>query len=406
MWPASIRPEETDRVCVEELDELAEPTVPQVLAPRGPTHNVATPLSWYLLVNRTMTQTINHNLKLPTETVAEVRNFTIGNRRYLGAKTKLLPSIERVIVDRLGRIPTSFFDAFAGSGVVGALFASLGSRVIMNDLLAHNALAHQTFLLHKQYSEASLLDHLHMMSNLPPVSGYITETFGGKYFSENNARKLDAWREYIESYDFDNAMEAALVTCVLYAADKVAQTVGHYDAYFASNQIDRGVDLRFPAPIGTGEGHLVLNKDANLVIQEHEVEVLYLDPPYNSRQYSDNYHVVENIARWEKPEVRGVSRKMDRTGMKSRFSGRQAAEAFKELIIGAKAKLIVLSYSNTGTSRVSRSNNVLSDEYIVTVLKDKGRVDIQEIDFKEFSVGRTSHRTHRERLFICEVGTP
>ena len=329
--------------------------------------------------------------------------FSIGNRRYLGSKSKLLPSIEQVILKCLGRIPSSFFDVFAGSGVVGAHFARLGSRVIANDLLRHNCLAYQTFLQHSNYSDKDVAEHLRLMENLPPVHGYIFENFGGNYFSEANAARLDAWREYISETELDEATSAALVTCVIYAADKVAQTVGHYDAFFASSRVSRRPELKIPLPIGVGFGHTVLNVDANDVVGDHEVEVLYLDPPYNSRQYSDNYHLPENIARWEKPEVRGVSKKMDRTGLKSKYSGRDAEGAFEDLVSRARAELVVLSYSNTGTSRVSRSNNVLSDNFISAVLSRKGRLTIEEIEFREFSVGRTSSRSHRERLFVCKV---
>jgi len=329
--------------------------------------------------------------------------FSIGNRRYLGSKSKLLPNIERVILDCLGRVPLSFFDVFAGSGVVGARFAELGSRVIMNDLLLHNSFAHQTFIQHSEYSSETLAEHLRLMENLPPKNGYIFENFGGNYFSDVNAARLDSWREYIDEGNLDNTIMAALITCVIYAADKIAQTVGHYDAFFASNRISRQAELRIPRPLGSGSGHVVLNADANDIVGDHEVEVLYLDPPYNSRQYSDNYHLPENIARWEKPQVKGISRKMDRSGLKSKYSGRNAEEAFDDLVSKARAEFVILSYSNTGTSRVSRSNNVLSDDFISAVLARKGRLTVKEIEFKEFSVGRTSKRPHRERLFICEV---
>ena len=332
------------------------------------------------------------------------QTFSLGNRRYLGSKSKLLPSIERVILKRLGRVPTSFFDAFAGSGVVGARLAEMGSRVIMNDLLLHNCLAHQTFLRHSAYSLEALAEHLRLMENLPPVNGYISKNFGGNYFSEANATRLDAWREYISECNLDAATSAALITCVIYAADKIAQTVGHYDAFFASNRVFRKAELRIPLPIGDGLGHVMLNADANVIVGDYEVEVLYLDPPYNSRQYSDNYHLPENIARWGKPPVKGVSRKMDRSGLKSQYSGRDAEAAFEDLLSKARAEFVILSYSNTGTSRVSRSNNILSDGFISAAMARKGRLTVEEIQFREFSVGRTSARPHSERLFICEVG--
>ena len=355
---------------------------------------------------------------MPTERILEIEaattdelaqkysleTFSLGNRRYLGSKTKLLRDIETKLNNILGRKPKSLMDAFAGSGVVAAHFAGLGSKVITNDLLVHNTMAHRAFLLHSEYSMDDAARNLVKMAGLKPLEGYITKTFGGKYFSIENARKLDAAREYIEKELDSEALQAAAITSLIYAADKVAQTVGHYDAFFNRDAIDKPVVFKLPRVIGKGTGHTVLTQDANKVVGKQKVEVLYLDPPYNSRQYSDAYHVLENIARWEKPEVFGVSKKMDRTSMKSKYSTRSAALAFEDLIQSAKAEFIVLSYSNTGTSRAARSNNVLTDAEILDSMSKVGRVHIEDIEFKEFSVGRTSKREHKERLFVCEVG--
>ena len=348
---------------------------------------------------------IQGNPEIRSETPPNHRpRIGLSNRRYLGSKTKILDTIENEIVGVLGRTPVSLFDAFAGSGVVGGRFASKGVKVVMNDLLFHNSLAHRAFLLHGNYDQDRIESYLYDMEKSPPLRGYITENFGGKYFSVQNAMLLDSWREYLAIRVQDPPTLWVLLTSLLYAADKIAQTVGHYDAYFVRNAVDRKPELRLLDQVGTGSGHKIYNRDTNSLIGEIEVEVLYLDPPYNSRQYSDTYHVLENIARWEKPDVFGVARKMDRSALKSRYSGKRAEEAFEDLVTRAKAELIILSYSNTGDSRVSRSNNVLSDTFITGVLRSRGNVRIREIDFKEFSVGRTSKRAHQERLFICEVG--
>ena len=322
----------------------------------------------------------------------------------MGSKTKLLNEIETHVRQVLGRNPISLMDAFAGSGVVAAHFATLGSLVTGNDLLRHNTIALQTFLLHGEYDYAEACQAIKAMSESKPKAGYITETFGGKYFSVDNASKLDGAREFIETELGDNFMAGVALTSLIYAADKIAQTVGHYDAFFNKQAIEKAVLFRAPLPVGTGEGHKVFTEDANRATARENVEVLYLDPPYNSRQYSDAYHVLENITRWEKPEVFGVAQKMDRTSMKSKYSTKAASDSFDELVKNANAELIVLSYSNTGSSRVTRSNNVLTDEEIINSLSSVGKVSIVNIDFKEFSVGKTSQRDHKERLFLCQVG--
>lgn len=338
------------------------------------------------------------------ENLPALEVFDLGNRRYLGGKTKLLDHIGQAVISNFGQVPVTFMDAFAGTGVVGAYFAALGSRVIMNDLLHHNSLAHRTFLLHKDFSQEALAHHLQRMNELEPLSGYVAKSFGGLYFSEENAKAIDAAREYVESNIENHALRAAAITSVIYGADKVAQTVGHYDAFYRGQKVNKEIMFRRPLPIGSGFGHEIHRVDAKELVAKVDVDVLYLDPPYNSRQYSDAYHLLENIANWEKPEVYGVARKMDRSHLKSEFSKRGAHRAFSTLVESARAKLIVLSYSNTGDNRVSRSNNLITDEQILSTLRSVGSVAVENIDFKEFSVGKTSERTHIERLFICKVG--
>ena len=330
--------------------------------------------------------------------------FTLGNRRYLGSKSKLLPQIELKVREVLGRNPLSLMDAFAGSGVVSTHFASLGTKVLANDLLLHNAVAIETFLNNSKYDYEAACETICEMAALAPVSGYITECFGGKYFSIENAMKLDAGREFIANNIADEFLAKAALTSLLYAADKVAQTVGHYDAFFNRHPVERPVEFRVPLVEDFDSTHQVFNLDANVLVLEQSAEVLYLDPPYNSRQYCDAYHVLENITLWQKPEVHGVSRKMDRKSMKSKFSSKAAFAAFSELINSSSADIIVLSYSNTGSSRVTRSNNILTDEEIMNTLQSSGKVTVEDIEFKEFSVGKTSNRDHKERLFVCEIG--
>ncbi len=330
--------------------------------------------------------------------------FSPGNRRYLGSKSKLLKDIEAQIVRHLGRNPVSILDAFTGSGVVSAHFANLGSKVIGNDLLAHNTVALDAFILHGSYNYADGCEAIKAMANAKPTIGYITTTFGGKYFSYENAKVLDGARGFIETELTGTPLANVALTSLIYGADKIAQTVGHYDAFFNRQANSNPIVFRVPEPAGAGVGHKIFTEDANAVVAREQAEVLYLDPPYNSRQYSDTYHVLENIARWEKPAVFGVTQKMDRTSLKSRYSSRHAGESFDELVKSAKAKLIVLSYSNTGSSRAARSNNVLTDVEIIESLTSVGSVSVEDIDYKEFSVGKTSKRNHKERLFVCRVG--
>lgn len=328
----------------------------------------------------------------------------ISNRRYLGSKQKLLGPIDKAISDELGRLPLTLADTFAGSGVVAAYFADRGVPVIANDLLTHNAYALETFLLHGRYQFDALCELVTELQSLKGKSGYVSETFGGKYFSVQNAQKLDAMRDFLDEQVSDLPLRKAALTSILYAADKVAQTVGHYDAYFNREAVDKRLILRVPNVVGTGEGHAVHNRDANELVRAISAEVNFQDPPYNSRQYSSNYHVLENIAKWEKPAVTGVSAKMDLKLVASKYSTRAAAVAYEELVSNCESDLIALTYSNTASERVSRSNNLLTDDDIYRILGDFGHVETIEVGHKEFSVGKTSTREHKERIFLARRG--
>ena len=90
------------------------------------------------------------------------------------------------------------------------------------------------------------------------------------------------------------------------------------------------------------------NTDTNELVKKIEADLVYIDPPYNSRQYCDAYHLLENVACWKKPDVEGTARKMDRSHLKSDYCTRSAPKAFEDLIDNIKAKYILVSYNNMG----------------------------------------------------------
>jgi len=147
----------------------------------------------------------------------------------------------------------------------------------------------------------------------------------------------------------------------------------------------------------------VHREDANTLIRKISCDVLYIDPPYNSRQYSDAYHLLENLAEWKKPEVVGIGKKMDRSHIKSDYCLKSATSAFADLIRNADCKHILLSYNNTGDSRDGRSNARMSDDEILQILNDKGDVEIFEKDYKVFTTGKSNGENNAERIFYCKV---
>lgn len=349
--------------------------------------------------------------ELEDRTEAARERVQIRSRRYLGAKTRLLPILEQVIAQELGAF-SSLADLFAGTGVVGHHFNTPERRIIANDLLSANRVGLDCFLGTSQLDEGRIEDLLRALEALPcEDDNYFSEHFGNRFFTLETARRIGAMREALEQWEQAGALlpgeRDVLLTSLLYAADRVANTCGHYDAYRPLGVSLPPLTLNFPAiPLEANQGNQIFQADANALVGTLDVDVLYIDPPYNSRQYSDTYHLLENLATWKKPPVSGKAQKMDRTGLKSRYCSLVDAQvAFRELIDAANARLIVVSYNNMGGKGAKRSQACLSDAVILEALARRGTVTLHEHAYPSFTARKTPILAHTERLFCCRVRT-
>lgn len=350
--------------------------------------------------------------------MAQLRPTYVQNRKYIGSKYGLLEFIAGVVADRAPEA-RSFGDLFCGSGVVAHHFARQGLAVTAVDNLYHNWLATRCFVGGRpgevNWERMALL--LAELDGMPAVEGYCWREFGGTYFTNENAGRIDAIRERIAAWaaagELNSQEEAVLLTSLIYAADKVANTCGQYDAFLkhlgapaysarGTHQVDacvyKPLQLGLPQVVES-ESATVLCGDAAELVSQAEVDVLYLDPPYNTRQYVDNYHVLENIARWERPALSGKTRKFARTHLKSDYSSkRRAAAALERLILGARCRHLLLSYNNEG---------IVPDEQILAALQQRGAVEVFTRPYAIFGngAGRSGRRPIIERLFYCQVTT-
>jgi len=328
----------------------------------------------------------------------------INNRRYLGNKYRLLPFITDVISAECGNFDT-FADIFAGTGAVSSAY--IDKHLITNDILYSNYLCHITWFSDEPFDENKIENYISFFnSDIPYQENYMTKNFANTYFSDKVCSKIGFIREYIEneykSKKINDKERAMLVTSLLYGLDKIANTCGHYDAYRQNVELTDELVLSLPEPNTNLQHNECFNCDTNELVKTISADVVYIDPPYNSRQYSDAYHLVENIARWKKPEVFGVAKKMDRTALKSKYCTRAAPKAFAELIHDLRAKYIVVSYNNMAKKGNDRSNARISDTEILTTLQAKGTVKTFSEQFKAFTTGKSEHPDNEERLFVCK----
>lgn len=336
--------------------------------------------------------------------------FEINNRRYLGSKYKLLNFIQEIVEKHISHC-ISFMDLFGGTGVVSSHF-NKKFDVIVNDILKSNVFAYKTFLSN-EYVDVKKLEEIINTYNSIDITNhpenYYSKNFADTFLSKDNMKRVGIIRDDINLKFMNNEInereQAILVTSLIYAIDKIANTVGHYDAFRRSGDLSKILKLDMPSLLDTDNANnIIKNLDANELVKQVSSDIVYIDPPYNSRQYCDAYHFLENVAENKKPEVKGVAKKMDRSHLKSSYCTNKASNKFRDLIHNIKAKYIIVSYNNTGEKINSRSNAKISDHEIIEILESKGKVFIYEKDFNVFTTGKTKLQEHKERLFVCEVG--
>lgn len=332
--------------------------------------------------------------------------FNIGSRRYLGNKTKLLPFILEVVKNNCKGVK-SVADIFAGTGSVASAF--INKTIYTNDILQSNYISNLAWFSPQPFESKKIEQILRDFNAYDKLeNNYMSENFSNTYFSDKVCSKIGFVRESINSLKnndkLNNRESAILITSLLYAMDRIATTCGHYDAFRKGVKLANNLTLAMPQVSDKlSLDNRCFNKDANELVKEIYADLVYLDPPYNSRQYSDAYHLLENVATWQKPQVFGVARKMDRSHIKSRYCNNSANEAFIDLIENINAKYILFSYNNMATKGNDRSNARISDEVIMDTLNKKGEVRMFSQDHKAFSTGKSDIKDNTERLFLCKV---
>lgn len=193
------------------------------------------------------------------------------------------------------------------------------------------------------------------------------------------------------------------MTSLLYSLDRAANTVGHYDAYIKGGNISSCLCFDLIRPLTTrGKQIKIYRKDANALSPEINASLAFIDPPYNSRQYSRFYHVLETITRWDFPQLHGVAMKPDAANM-SEYCRNSAPAVFNDLIQKINAKYIVVTYNNTYSSKSTSSQNKITLEQILEILKNRGTTKVFDMPYRFFNSGKTDFADHKEFLFITEV---
>lgn len=333
----------------------------------------------------------------------------INNRRYTGSKYKLMPWIKELILANCEQ-HESLFDVFGGTGVVTSELLDITKINYINDFLYSNEIFYKAFFLQEDFDSSKLNEYEIIFNQLNAEElqeNYVSINYGNKYFRYNDAKIIGYIRQYIEEELLANKINEKeyfiLLASLLYSFDRCANTVGHYEAYIKGKEIRNVFSFELVEPIQTKNIINIYREDSNLLAKKIEADIAFIDPPYNSRQYSRFYHVLETIVKWEKPTLHGVAMKPPEENM-SNYCRNSAPQVFAELIKDLRVKYIVVTYNNTYDSKSTSSRNKITLEEIKEILERKGETRIFEKDYHRFNAGKTDASNHKELVFITKVG--
>ncbi|WP_270978332.1 DNA adenine methylase [Campylobacter helveticus] len=313
---------------------------------------------------------------------------------YIGSKFKLRSFLQQSIESTLKNYNAKplkdsiFCDMFAGTGAVGRIFKSKVKQVISNDKEYYSFVLNQNYIgNHLPLPRAqNLLEILNDTRLTPSKKGKIFTHYalgsgsGRQYFSDENAMRIDGICSKILQWhkqDYINQNEYYfLLASLLESADSVANTACVYGAFLKNLKKSAQKPLILtPATFECNENHhKVFNEDSQKLITQIQGDILYLDPPYNAREYGANYHLLNSIALYDDFIPRGKSglRAYDKSAYCKK---REVESALTFLLENAKFEWIFLSYNDEG---------LLSLEQIEKLMRKYGTYSCVEQNYQRF----------------------
>ena len=328
---------------------------------------------------------------------------------YIGSKHKLASFLKTAINEVVGEDMSRlvFCDLFAGTGIVGRNFKPFVKQVIANDVEFYSYILNRNYI--GNYKTITIEKELAILNNLEGVKGFIFQNYcengseGRLYFSSENGKKIDAMRQQIEAWKSAHKINEDtyyfLLASLIESADKVANTASVYGAYLKKIKKSAQNKLMIQPAVFelTKSPHQVFNEDGNTLIKKIKGDILYLDPPYNARQYGSNYNLLTTISKYDTFKPQG------KTGLRSYYRSsyckkNEVKKSFVELIKNANFKYIFLSYNNEG---------LMPEDEIRSVMSAHGKYSLKTTNYQRFKADKTENRNHKatetvEYLHILE----
>lgn len=340
--------------------------------------------------------------------------------RYIGNKTNLLKNINQVIKDNCDGNEKVFCDLFSGTSSVARFFKNR-YKIISNDILYFSYVLQRATITNNEIPDfeklknklnvKNVLDYLETINiNRKKYKTFIYDNYSPNdncermYLTPENAKRIDYIRTTIEKWKKENLIKENeyfyLLATLIEGVPFVSNITGTYGAYL--KDWDKRAFKKFEMirlnVVNNNEENECYREDANELIKKVSGDILYIDPPYNSRQYLPNYHLLETIARYDEPKINGKTGIRTYTEEKSNYCIKSKVyDELEELIKNAKFKHIIMSYNQEG---------LLKKEEIEQILKkygDKDTYKLYQIPYKQYENKLTKKiEKHYEYIFYIK----
>ena len=346
--------------------------------------------------------------------------------RFIGNKERLVDWIYSEI-KKNNIAGNLFFDFFSGTSNVGKYFKQRDFQIVSSDLLYFSYVLQKAYIENNNYpafknllpkinieTDKLIADNydlvIEYLNKINGIEGFIYKNYtpntenNRKYFIPENGKKIDAIRIEIENWKNKNLINEneyyILLASLIESVPYFSNILGVYAAYKKDwdKRALKPFELKRINLLQSKQKHYVFNINSMELLNKFEYDIIYLDPPYNQRQYAPNYHLLETIAKYDNPKIKGISGMRNYDNQKSAFCNREKAlNELEKIVLSKNYKYLLLSYNNEG---------IMPENEIIKIMEQTGKVTLKEYDYLRFKSNNNGEASKKkfikEQLYILK----